>query len=181
MARTAPGLDGSPLPLTGPVAVPTSRTATSSEEKVPEALATLTAVPDADPVDALARAVLRVLQAGNGRSNRCEVSDELPHRLIADGAAYTPTQLSEALTRLEDCGLIQRVQRTGHPVFMVRSGAGTYDSTDVLAASVCAVLKRRQDRFEDEDQLVRWLMEDQISYDAHGLAVALAQLERMVG
>jgi hypothetical protein len=33
------------------------------------------------PVDVLARAVLRALAAGNGRSNGCEVTDELPQRL----------------------------------------------------------------------------------------------------
>ena len=63
----------------------------------------------------IVRSVLRVLQAGNGRSNRCEVADELTQRLITDGVVYTPEQLSAALIRLEDCGLLQRVQRTRYP------------------------------------------------------------------
>ena len=53
------------------------------------------------------KAVLRALQSGNGRSNRCKV-DELPERLTEDGVTFDPADLPEVLT--ETGGL-----RSDHP------------------------------------------------------------------
>jgi hypothetical protein len=55
-------------------------------------------------VDALAKAVIRALQLGNGRSNRCRVDREPPDRLAQDGVTYDPVDLDEALMKLVDCG-----------------------------------------------------------------------------
>ena len=90
------------------------------------------------PTFELVQAVIRALQTGNGRSNRCKV-DELPERLVEDGFTFDPADLPEVLTRLEDCGQIIRVQRQPYSVFaqsLVVNGRHSYDQTDALAASV---------------------------------------------
>jgi hypothetical protein len=85
-----------------------------------------------DPIDALAQAILRALQPGNGRSNRCEVEAELPDRLASDGVTFDVSDLDQALTRLEDCGRIIRTQRQPfsiYPQFLVSSGSGPYGAS----------------------------------------------------
>src|SRR5512132_1810095 len=52
-------------------------------------------------IHALARAVVRALEAGNGRSNRCETEEELRSRLADDGVGYHPQDLASALSLLE--------------------------------------------------------------------------------
>jgi hypothetical protein len=47
-----------------------------------KALKARTGLVESNSVDVLALAVLRALEAGNGRSNRCEVTDELPHDYV---------------------------------------------------------------------------------------------------
>jgi hypothetical protein len=133
-----------------------------------------------DPIDALAQAILRALQPGNGRSNRCDVEAELPDRLASDGVTFDVSDLDQALTRLEDCGRIIRTQRQPfsiYPQFLVSSGSGPYDQTDRLAAAVAASIKHHGERFESEDQLKDRMAEDGITYDAQTLAAALHQLE----
>jgi hypothetical protein len=105
----------------------------------------------ARPIDDLARAVLKSLVAGNGRSNHCEVKTELPERLAADNVKYDPAQLQLALVRLEDSGCIQRVQRqpySSHPQYIVLNGMSRYDDIDRLAADVAAAIRSRGDEFE---------------------------------
>ena len=126
----------------------------------------------------LVQAVIRALQTGNGRSNRCKV-DELPERLTEDGVTFDPADLPEVLTRLEDCGQIIRVQRQPYSVFaqsLVVNGRHSYDQTDALAASVCSSIKRRGDRFESDRELCSWLDEDGVSYTSEALTAALRQL-----
>jgi hypothetical protein len=137
--------------------------------------------PTARLSDDLARAVLKVLVAGNGRSNRCEVKQELPQRLAADGVKYDPNDLPRALIKLEDSGCITRVQRqpySAYPQYIVSNGLSRYDQSDELAANIAACIKRRGDRFENEDQLGSWLDQDGISYAAQSLAVALHQTDQ---
>ena len=127
---------------------------------------------------ALAKAVIRALQTGNGRSNRCKV-DELPERLAEDGVAFDPAEVDEVLTGLGDCGQIMRVQRQPYSVYaqvLVVNGRHPLDQTDLLAASVCSSVKRRGDRFESDDQLTSWLDEDNVRYDSGSLTAALRQL-----
>jgi hypothetical protein len=121
----------------------------------------------ARPIDDLARAVLKSLVAGNGRSNRCEVKTELPERLAADNVKYDPAQLQLALVRLEDVGLVHRVQRQpygSYPQFIVSSGLGRYDGID---------------EFENEPQLSSWLDQGEIPYTEQTFSAALAQLEQI--
>src|SRR5512132_2957910 len=90
----------------------------------------------ARPVDDLARAVLAALVAGNGRSNRCEVTQELPQRQAADGVQYDPKDLPLALIKLEDSGCITRMQRqpySAYPQYIVSNGLSRYEETDELA------------------------------------------------
>ena len=130
-------------------------------------------------VSALVKAVFRALEPGDGRSSRCTVV-ELPERLEQDSVTFTPSDLDEVLMRLEDCGQILRVQRQpGYPQFLLGQSRHPFDRTDALAADVCASIKRRGERFEDEDELRSWLDEDRVSYDSHSLAVALDQLEQI--
>jgi hypothetical protein len=134
------------------------------------------------PIDVLARAVLKVLVAGNGRSNRCEVNQELPQRLATDNVNYDPAQLQLALVRLEDSGCIQRVQRqpySSYPQYIVLNGMSRYDDIDRLAADVAAAVRSRGDEFEDERQLCSWLEEDQVQYDERSLIAAIRQLENL--
>lgn len=136
--------------------------------------------PTAALVNDLCRAVLKALTAGNGRSNRCEVGSELPLRI--NGVVFDPELLALALVRLEDVGLIQRVQRQpygAYPQSIVGSGLGRYDDTDVLAADIADVLKRHGEEFDNEDELQGWLDEDGIAYTERSLAMALAQLEQI--
>jgi hypothetical protein len=127
-----------------------------------------------------ARAVLRSLQAGNGRLIRCEVKDELPQRLQEDGVQYRAEDLQLALVRLEDAGCITRVQRqpyTVYPQFVVRSGLRRYNGFDALAADIAAVVKQRGEEFESQEQLRQFLDEDQVQYELHSLVVAVCHLE----
>jgi hypothetical protein len=48
-----------------------------------------------------------------------------------------------------------------------------------LAADVCAILKRRDERFDSEDQLQSWLDEDKVDWNPDDLATALDHLERI--
>ena len=131
-------------------------------------------------MDVLARAVLRALEAGNGRSNRCEVTDELPQRLRQDGAVYRAEDLPLALTRLEDSACIIRVHKqpfTSYPQFIVANGMAVFDAIDALAADIAAVMKAHDDEFEHEDQLRTWLDEAGIVCDSPSLARAIGQLE----
>jgi hypothetical protein len=126
--------------------------------------------------------VLRALQPGNGRGNRCEANAELPERLAEAGVEFDPSDLAEALIRLENAGLLLRVQRQPqevHPVLLIGNGRSGYDKVDKLAAGVARAIKARGERFESEDELTRWLTEDSISFDLQSLAAALAQLEHI--
>ena len=60
---------------------------------------------------------------------------------------------------------------------------GSPDSVPVsyLAAAVCAILKRRDERFDSEDQLQSWLDEDKVDWNPDDLATALDHLERIGG
>jgi hypothetical protein len=111
------------------------------------------------------------LEPGNGRTNRC-ARDELSPRLDADGITYDAHELDEVLIRLEDVGRVVRV----HPQLLVLSGDHHFDSTDVLAADVCAVIKRRGDRFESDEELVQWLETDRVPFTPGSLSTALHQL-----
>jgi hypothetical protein len=126
--------------------------------------------------------VTRALQAGNGRSNRCERAKELPNRLDEDGVTFDPSDLDEVITRLEDCGQLVQVQRqlfSGYPQYFVLTGDHPYDEVDALAADVCSIIKRRGDRFTSDDQLRSWLDEDGVSYTDGRLSAAMYQLERI--
>ncbi len=49
-------------------------------------------------VYALAKAIVRALQPGNGRSSRCETEDELRSRLSEGGVVYDPSDLPAGLS-----------------------------------------------------------------------------------
>jgi hypothetical protein len=118
---------------------------------------------------------------GCGRTNRAEIKQELPQRLAADGVKYDPELLQPALIRLEDVGLIQRVQRQpylSYPQYIVLNGVSRYDDIDRLAADVAAAIRSRGDEFE-EQQLCSWLDEDQVQYDERSLIAAIRQLENL--
>jgi hypothetical protein len=44
---------------------------------------------------------------------------------------------------------------------------------------VCSAIKRRGDRFENDQEFMHWLDEDQVQYAVKSLAVALRQLEHL--
>jgi hypothetical protein len=46
----------------------------------------------------------------------------------------------------------------------------------LLAADVCAVIKRRGDRFESDEELVQWLETDRVPFTPGSLSTALHQL-----
>lgn len=126
--------------------------------------------------------MLAALVAGKGRTNRADIETELPQRLAADGVKYDPEILELAIVRLGDVALIQRVQRQpygAYPQLIVSNGLGRYDEIDVLAADVAAVIKSRSDEFENEDQLLGWLDQEQITYTVQTFAAALTQLEQI--
>jgi hypothetical protein len=130
-------------------------------------------VEDADNgTSALARAVLQALAPGNGRSHRCS-RDELSDRLASDGVDIDDADLSDVLARLEDVDQLVRVR----PQLLVLSGTRPYDGTDELAADICASIKRRSDRFESDEELVRLLTEEGVKFDPGSLSTALRQLE----
>jgi hypothetical protein len=61
----------------------------------------------------------------------------------------------------------------------VLTGDHPYDEVDAVAADVCSTIKRRGDRFTDDDQLRSWLDEDKISHTDGTLSAAMLQLERI--
>ena len=125
----------------------------------------------------LTEAVIRSLTAGFGRPQRCPV-EELSERLIADGVAFDPDELSEVLARLADVGTVVRVQKQHpSPMFLVLRSRCPYDQVAVLAADVCAAMKRHGGRFESEAELIGWLDGDQVSFDSVRFEQALYQLE----
>jgi hypothetical protein len=66
---------------------------------------------------------------------------------------------------------------------MVNPGAGfaqssdAFNVTDGLAADVHGCIKRRGDRFESDEQLETWLVEDSVLWSGHELSDAVEQLE----
>jgi hypothetical protein len=131
--------------------------------------------------DVLANAVIRALQPGNGRSNRCQLS-ELSERLESDGVTCTPEDLAATITRLADCGQLIRVQRQPHqayPQYLIHTGDHSYDEVDALAADVSAVLKSHDEQFESEEELCLWLDEAGIEFTSDRPTAALQQLERI--
>jgi hypothetical protein len=131
---------------------------------------------------ALAKAVLRVMEVGHSRSGNRWTVEELSGRLTESGVPHTADDLAEALSRLEDSGHLMRAQRQPYSVYpqhLVRKSIRPYDKYDVLAADICAVLKRRDERFESEDQLQSWLDEDKVDWNPDDLATALDHLDRI--
>jgi DNA-binding HxlR family transcriptional regulator len=130
-------------------------------------------------INALARAFVWSLIPGNGRPHRCKI-DELSERLSTDGITCTPDELSDALARLEDVGLLVRVQKQPpSPLFVVLNSRDPYDQRVSLAADVCSVIKRRGDQFESDQELCSWLDQDQVNYTPESLSAALHHLERI--
>jgi hypothetical protein len=115
--------------------------------------------------------VIQALRAGNGRSARCEIKEEVPERLHQDGVKFNAEDLSPALTRLEDSAVITRVQKHGVQ-FIVLNGLKQFDAVDQLAADIAAVIKQHRDEFESEDELRSWLDQDHVEYDAGTLAAS---------
>jgi hypothetical protein len=131
---------------------------------------------------ALAKPVLQVMEVGDARSGNRWTVEELSERLTGSGVSHSAGDLAQALSRLEDSGHLMRAQRqpySVHPQHLVRKSIRPYDKYDVLAADVCAVLKRRHERFESEDQLQSWLDEDKVDWKPDDLATALDHLERI--
>jgi hypothetical protein len=131
---------------------------------------------------ALAKAVLQVMEVGHALSGNRWTVEELSERLTGSGVSHTADDLAQALSRLEDSGHLMRAQRqpySVHPQHLVRKSIRPYDKYDVLAAAVCAVLKRRDERFDSEDQLQGWLDEDKVDWNRDDLATALDHLERI--
>jgi hypothetical protein len=131
---------------------------------------------------ALAKAVLQVMEVGDARSGNRWTVEELSERLTGSGVSHTADDLAQALSRLEDSGHLMRAQRQPYSVYpqhLVRKSIRPYDKYDVLAADACAVLKRRDERFESEDQLQSWLDEDKVDWNPDDLATALDHLERI--
>jgi hypothetical protein len=131
---------------------------------------------------ALAKAVLQVMEVDHARSGNRWTVEELSERLTESGVSHTADDLAQALSRLEDSGHLMRAQRqpySVHPQHLVRKSIRPYDKYDVLAAAVCAVLKRHDERFDSEDQLQGWLDEDEVDWNPDDLATALDHLERI--
>jgi hypothetical protein len=106
----------------------------------------------------------------------------LSERLESDGVSCTAGDLTETITRLEDCGQLMRVQRQpyqAYPQYLIHTGDHPYDEVDALAADVCAVLKSHDERFESEEELYSLLDEAGIEFTSDRLAAALQQLERI--
>jgi hypothetical protein len=122
------------------------------------------------------------MEVGDARSGNRWTVEELSERLTESGVSQTADDLAQALSRLEDSGHLMRAQRqpySVHPQHLVRKSIRPYDKYDVLAADVCAVLKRRDERFDSEDQLQSWLDEDKVDWSPDDLATALDHLERI--
>ena len=83
-----------------------------------------------------------------------------------------------ALQRLVDCGQLKTVQvQSSYPVRFATSGSDAYDLTDDLAATICAVLRVRDEGFTDEAQLRDWITGDGEQYDERLFALAVRQLK----
>jgi hypothetical protein len=122
------------------------------------------------------------MEVGDARSGNRWTVEELSERLTGSGVSHSAGDLAQALSRLEDSGHLMRAQRqpySVHPQHLVRKSIRPYDKYDVLAAAVCAVLKRRDERFDSEDQLQGWLDEDEVDWNQDDLATALDHLERI--
>ena len=116
--------------------------------------------------DVLAKAVIRLLEPGNGRSHRCR-ADELPERLASDAVNSTADELAATITRLADCGQLIRVQRQpyqAYPQYLIHTGDHSYDEVDALAADVCSLLEYHNERFGTEEELRTWLNEAEIEH-----------------
>lgn len=69
--------------------------------------------------------------------------------------------------------------RASHQAWAAESGTEAPSvPVSYLAADVCAILKRRDERFDSEDQLQSWLDEDKVDWNPDDLATALDHLER---
>jgi hypothetical protein len=149
--------------------------------EAPEAVEDPTVVPDDARIYELAKAVVRALTSGSGRGNRCQV-EELPELLTADGINFDPDELSEVLARLEDVGLIVRVQnQPPSPLFLVLNWRDSKDQAGALAAAVCTSIKARGDQCESDHQLMCWLDEDRVSYTSESLSAACITWNGLAG
>ena len=104
--------------------------------------------------DVLAKAVIRLLEPGNGRSHRCR-ADELPERLASD-AVNGADELAATITRLADCGQLIRVQRQpyqAYPQYLIHPVIILMTRWTHLAADVCSLLEYHNERFGTEEEL----------------------------
>jgi hypothetical protein len=138
------------------------------------------------PVPVLIDAVIRVLSGGLYGSE-----EDLQARLKASGVPFDPQDLSVALGRLLDSGRLTRPKprptvenpTPSRSLVMASLPGGfsqssdRFDHIDGLAANVHASIKRRSDRFENDDQPEQWLAVDEVEYRAEDLQAALEQLE----
>jgi hypothetical protein len=106
----------------------------------------------------LARTVVEVARPGNGRPNRATTA-EIAERLHIADVDVSADELAAILQRLTDCGQLVQVQRSpSHPMQYASAGGWEFDTVDDLEASICTVLRGRDELgYEDEDQLREWL------------------------
>ena len=64
-----------------------------------------------------------------------------------------------------------------YPVRFAAHGSDAYDETDDLSATLCAVLRQKDEGFTDDQQLRGWLEEAGEEYDPRLFALAVRQLK----
>jgi hypothetical protein len=122
-------------------------------------------------------AVIKALQGVDGFSGQCQDEDELQARLVAAGVVWDADDFSAALSRLADSGrlvrpegrLVMRTTRAFH-------SSEPFSRVDELAADIVASIRSRGDRFDSDEQLVEWLIEDGVTFSAAEFSEALMQL-----
>jgi hypothetical protein len=138
------------------------------------------------PVPVLIDAIIRVLGAG-----LCGSDEDLHAHLNAAGVAFDTQDLNVAIGRLLDSGRLMRPKPRpteeypnpprgfvlGNLPRGFSQSSDRFDHIDGLAADVHASIKRRDDRFESDEQLVQWLTEDGIEWTVDALGGAVEQLE----
>lgn len=125
----------------------------------------------------LARLVPECVSPSGSRPTKAQIAERLT---LAD-EEVSDEQLSMIIQRLVDCGQLRMVQRqSSYPITYAKSGRWAYDETDDLAASICEVLRGRDEiGYESEDQLRSWLTEAGIDFDGRLFDLALGHLLRL--
>jgi hypothetical protein len=125
----------------------------------------------------LCRLVQECVRSGKYLPDQAEIAER-----IAAADEHVP-DLAMILQRLVDSGRLRKKQMSeSYPVRYASSGAGVFDETDDVAASICQVLRSRTEiGFTSDGQLAGWMLEQfpGEDFDERRLQLAIGQLLRI--